>query len=323
MKNSCAWFVRSDDEGSSSSGCIEKDKCNNDSEIECFTTNTITHHTVARTCGASCGATNKSCDDCVNSKNGAKCAWHVRSTFDTVNHQCVSKGQCHDKGFEKGSCIRNKIKNNQERTCQVINKPCENKTTCKKCLNFGRKGANCGYWVGQDKNGDQIRKCIGLEQCNSQEDSGECVQKDAFSTKESNKQTCNFYDGNMPPPPPPQDNCKLQYSCDDCSKNKGCSWSQDYYLDKCGFDRSVCRAEVNATIDICPVRAPSCEATFPDLVGMPADKAKESLGTEYGTGTFCIYQVLKGDPVTEDYRCDRIRLFVDTKAIVVDVPRVK
>jgi len=201
-------------------------------------------------------------------------------------------------------------------------------------LNCAKKGANCAYWVGQN-----IRKCVGLEQCNSnsQESPGECVQKRAPWTKQQSRQICESYDDydnnndndTMPPIKPPLNNCDLQNSCKDCSKEKGCSWFQDYYPDKCGFGRSACRAgdvTINSNSNsntICPVReAPSCEATFPDLVGRHVVDAKEFLETTYGTGTFCIYKVLQGDPVTEDYRCDRIRLFTDTNAIVVEVPRV-
>ncbi|KAF3620562.1 Proteinase inhibitor I-B, partial [Capsicum baccatum] len=60
--------------------------------------------------------------------------------------------------------------------------------------------------------------------------------------------------------------------------------------------------------------------TFPELLGVPVKLARETIQKEnprLNIGSF-----LNGSPVTQDFRCDRVRLFVNVLDFVVQVPRV-
>jgi hypothetical protein len=61
---------------------------------------------------------------------------------------------------------------------------------------------------------------------------------------------------------------------------------------------------------------------WPQLVGETGEEAKQVLETMYGVDAFDIYILHENDPVTKDYRFDRIRLFTDDDGIVVQSPRI-
>ncbi|XP_060174510.1 proteinase inhibitor I-B-like [Lycium barbarum] len=61
--------------------------------------------------------------------------------------------------------------------------------------------------------------------------------------------------------------------------------------------------------------------TWPELLGVPAKLARETIQKENPRLTN-IPNVLNGSPVTEDFRCDRVRLFVNVLDFVVQTPRV-
>nr|BAA02823.1 genetic tumor-related proteinase inhibitor I precursor [Nicotiana glauca x Nicotiana langsdorffii] len=61
--------------------------------------------------------------------------------------------------------------------------------------------------------------------------------------------------------------------------------------------------------------------TWPELIGVPAKLARETIQKENSKLTN-VPSVLNGSPVTQDLRCDRVRLFVNLLDIVVQIPRV-
>ncbi|KAK4345601.1 hypothetical protein RND71_035777 [Anisodus tanguticus] len=61
--------------------------------------------------------------------------------------------------------------------------------------------------------------------------------------------------------------------------------------------------------------------TWPELVGVPAKLARETIQKENSRLTN-VPSVLNGSPVTADFRCDRVRLFVNVLDFVVQIPRV-
>ncbi|KAG5582576.1 hypothetical protein H5410_053203 [Solanum commersonii] len=61
--------------------------------------------------------------------------------------------------------------------------------------------------------------------------------------------------------------------------------------------------------------------TWPELLGVPARLARETIQKENPRLTN-VGNVQNGSPVTQDFRCDRVRLFINILDIVVQVPRV-
>ncbi|XP_006363669.1 trypsin inhibitor 1-like [Solanum tuberosum] len=61
--------------------------------------------------------------------------------------------------------------------------------------------------------------------------------------------------------------------------------------------------------------------TWPELLGVPARLARETIQKENPRLTN-VGNVLNGSPVTQDFRCDRVRLFVNVLDFVVQIPRV-
>nr|P16231.1 RecName: Full=Wound-induced proteinase inhibitor 1; AltName: Full=Wound-induced proteinase inhibitor I; Flags: Precursor [Solanum peruvianum]AAA34180.1 proteinase inhibitor I precursor [Solanum peruvianum] len=60
---------------------------------------------------------------------------------------------------------------------------------------------------------------------------------------------------------------------------------------------------------------------WPELIGVPALYAKGIIEKENPSITN-IPILLNGSPVTKDFRCDRVRLFVNILGDVVQIPRV-
>ncbi|OIS98055.1 PREDICTED: trypsin inhibitor 1 [Nicotiana attenuata] len=61
--------------------------------------------------------------------------------------------------------------------------------------------------------------------------------------------------------------------------------------------------------------------TWPELIGVPAKFAREIIQKENSKLTN-VPSVLNGSPVTKDFRCNRVRLFVNVLDFVVQIPRV-
>ncbi|OIT04337.1 PREDICTED: trypsin inhibitor 1-like [Nicotiana attenuata] len=61
--------------------------------------------------------------------------------------------------------------------------------------------------------------------------------------------------------------------------------------------------------------------TWPELIGVPAKLAREIIQKENRRLTN-VPSVLNGSPVTEDLRCNRVRLFVNVLDFVVQIPQV-
>ncbi|PHT36445.1 Ethylene-responsive proteinase inhibitor 1 [Capsicum baccatum] len=60
---------------------------------------------------------------------------------------------------------------------------------------------------------------------------------------------------------------------------------------------------------------------WPELLGVPAGLARRTIQKENPKLTN-VPSVLNGSPVTRDFRCDRVRLFVNVLDVVVQTPRV-
>eukprot|EP00536_Pseudo-nitzschia_multiseries_P000296 jgi/Psemu1/299950/fgenesh1_kg.4_\ len=193
---------------------------------------------------------------------------------------------------------------------------------------------------------------------------GNCTVRDAFATKSSNKETCtalkdvdvdvvddnnnnNNNNGSSCAEDDDETKCQNIANCNDCFDTEGCGWKQCKTLlfgesdgdddddeSTCGFDswgcyprkdsRAATAATATATADFfCPV-LPSCGETFPDLVGKTVKEAFLFFIKTYGKGYLCLPIVVEGSFVTEDFRCDRIRLWVDkkTQTTIVAEPRV-
>lgn len=60
---------------------------------------------------------------------------------------------------------------------------------------------------------------------------------------------------------------------------------------------------------------------WPELLGVPAKLARARIQKENQKLTN-IPNVLNGSPVTKDFRCNRVRLFVNVLGYVVQTPRV-
>ncbi|XP_049402191.1 trypsin inhibitor 1-like isoform X2 [Solanum stenotomum] len=61
--------------------------------------------------------------------------------------------------------------------------------------------------------------------------------------------------------------------------------------------------------------------TWPELLGVPAKLARETIQKENPRLTNVV-NVLNGSPVTQDFRCDRVRLLVNVLDFVVQMPRI-
>lgn len=62
--------------------------------------------------------------------------------------------------------------------------------------------------------------------------------------------------------------------------------------------------------------------TWPSLVGMTGNEAKKQLELLYGEEIYDIYILHENDPVTRDYRFNRIRIFTNDEGIVTTVPHI-
>ncbi|KAA8527721.1 hypothetical protein F0562_035410 [Nyssa sinensis] len=60
------------------------------------------------------------------------------------------------------------------------------------------------------------------------------------------------------------------------------------------------------------------KSSWPELVGAKGETAAKTIEKENHKVNAQI--LLEGTPVTKDFRCDRVRVFVDKKDIVVQVP---
>ncbi|MCD7470238.1 hypothetical protein HAX54_009955 [Datura stramonium] len=60
---------------------------------------------------------------------------------------------------------------------------------------------------------------------------------------------------------------------------------------------------------------------WPELLGVPAKLAREIIRKENPKLTN-ILSIQNGSPVTQDFRCDRVRLFVNVLDFVVQIPRI-
>ncbi|MCD7470239.1 hypothetical protein HAX54_009956 [Datura stramonium] len=60
---------------------------------------------------------------------------------------------------------------------------------------------------------------------------------------------------------------------------------------------------------------------WPELLGVPAKLAREIIQKENPKLTN-VPSILNGSPVTKDFRCDRVRLFINVLNFVVQIPRV-
>jgi len=333
----CAW--------SASQGCMDANDCGG--EEDCFKAEDDSGDKTAAlyACGASCAAYStegSGCDECVGAK-GVDCAWYVDKAGGSA--KCIGKKKCGDKGFETGSCIKGpkpnkKNKTKKKKTCATLNKNCSKKMSCAKCMNYGKKGANCAWWASKDGSKGM---CIGADACTAKfgaSDKGECTVKDAFSTKKSNKETCQKFTENdfLTPTLPPKDKCQVFSSCGECFEAEDCVWKQFGSFDKkCGANSGGCYScktgekedeeeeeeEEKCVSLFCPV-LPECGQAFPELLGKHPKAAIEFFIETYGEGSLCTPIVKEGDFYTEDYRCDRVRLFVDaeTQITIVAVPVV-
>ncbi|XP_060174507.1 trypsin inhibitor 1-like [Lycium barbarum] len=61
--------------------------------------------------------------------------------------------------------------------------------------------------------------------------------------------------------------------------------------------------------------------TWPELLGVPAKLAREIIQKENSRLTN-VPSVQNGFLVTQDFRCDRVRLFINVLDFVVQIPRV-
>ncbi|XP_049362728.1 trypsin inhibitor 1-like [Solanum verrucosum] len=68
-------------------------------------------------------------------------------------------------------------------------------------------------------------------------------------------------------------------------------------------------------------QCPGLKVTWPELVGVPAKFARETIQKENSRLTI-VPSILSGSPVTADFSCNRVRLFVNVLDIVVQVPRI-
>ncbi|KAJ4836291.1 hypothetical protein Tsubulata_008020 [Turnera subulata] len=59
---------------------------------------------------------------------------------------------------------------------------------------------------------------------------------------------------------------------------------------------------------------------WPELVGAKGEEAAAIIEKENPNVNAII--VLEGSPITLDYRCDRVRVFVDENGIVVSAPEI-
>jgi len=66
---------------------------------------------------------------------------------------------------------------------------------------------------------------------------------------------------------------------------------------------------------------PSADMTWPKLVGESFEEAKDFLSGTYGP-TLEIEKITTGMMFTEDYVLTRVRLHVDRKDIVVEIPKI-
>lgn len=75
--------------------------------------------------------------------------------------------------------------------------------------------------------------------------------------------------------------------------------------------------------DVCMCTAGE-KSSWPEVVGMDGEAAKEVVESETrGTDiAVTVIIVQQGSAVTQDIRCDRVRIFVDSLGLVVAVPRI-
>ncbi|KAL5542162.1 hypothetical protein UlMin_009872 [Ulmus minor] len=64
----------------------------------------------------------------------------------------------------------------------------------------------------------------------------------------------------------------------------------------------------------------NCKSTWPELLGVQGEVAEETIERENTSVDAVI--VLEGSVVTADFRCDRVRVWVDKNGIVTRIPTI-
>lgn len=60
--------------------------------------------------------------------------------------------------------------------------------------------------------------------------------------------------------------------------------------------------------------------SWPELLGAKGEDAAKKIEKENHNVDAIV--ILEGTPVTKDFRCDRVRVWVNTSGIVIEVPRI-
>ena len=295
------------------------------------------------------------CKKCLNyKKNGAKCAWFVQDDVAT----CIDQKLCNEKEYKAGNCARRsgrkKLKGINKSTCDaIINSAKKEPEADEPNESFANIFKSCGDCVGMGYFWSPLgKKClhdckldprddvscvsaksappvpfeletIGISIVKVRIDSEAsmmCAKSDLEALEDSNHELC--------------DNAGTD--CKSCVKTllrtppgieyftaPTCTWFPDQIgSGKCSNEQSDSSGSDTMTCD--PPVLPPSDTRWPNLLDKDWEVAEGMLIKTYGKDTLDIQQVVQGDPVTRDYRSDRVRLVVDKDMhqTIVEIPRI-
>jgi hypothetical protein len=341
-KGACAWFVRPGadpqcvynkrckDRGFDNGKCVKGKKDGDDNSKKCAVE-------PIDKCEK-----RDSCQRCFNSKKGSdNCAWYV----DGEDAKCIDELRCDEKGFEMGTCHKGSTIFDTKKTCTAIQKK-DDEVGFEKCSDFTGLCTDClingCYWVNQHK------ECVTS-----------CTEAPADVGCSGTTPPEIFNDRSLlrfvSDPSEMCYNFKLEdKNTDLCMKaaNQGCTKCVNTQLftppgmfyvtpPTCFFypDTGYCLPEPSGmmgsgsttceddVVSILPIAHPGFKlrdgTKWPELLDEDINAAVKFLEEKYGPDLL-IVPVVKGSIVIEDYRLDRVRLYVDeeTQQTIVEIPIV-
>jgi len=313
----CVWFVGG--ETGPKTGCIDGPLC----EDEAYQAGTCYPGGDGKFIQMQCKAAKppKKCEDqnkCKKCIVDDDCAFYVNGK----DEQCIDKEQCDGKGYETGECHIGELFPDNKKACRRIKKgnppvKCnEIEGDCTTCLRNG-----CSWVLETQTCLDSCKDAPEEIGCYATTPPVEFVddRRNLLRFEDEASAKCFFPDMTW-------DNIQLCGSvkgdCKDCVDTLLFTDPTINY-----FIAPTCQIDLD-TLDcvhiggslMCP---PDCGHMWPELMSKTYEFAESFLKDTYG-GYFAAISCQDGDIfcLTEDYLCNRVRLWVDDEGVIIDIPQV-
>jgi len=282
----------------------------------------------------------KSCGRCLSGKFGKECAWKN----DGENSSCMAEDKC------EGDCTKGSEILSVKKTCKRLKRSHINdEIDFEKCSDLNGLCTDC-LISGCNWN-NYSKECV--ESCDTAPAYADCKglspsepqgSVDTFNRsllKFDGKASKMCYDFKLDQKNEELCNAAGEGGCDECVGTELYTAPGTIYLspptckyfpkgnycapkdcDGTGCAQDTCDG-VDPIFNPSPVLPPP-DTVWPELKGEKSKFGEEYLNKKYGKGTLQIQVVREGDPISMDYRTNRVRLFVDNleDKIIVRVPRI-